>query len=338
MTNDRWPGAPPKVTRDIIVFGASAGGVEAATAIISALPRELAASIFLVIHTAAYHASLLPSILSNKGPFPATHAVHGESIVAGHVYIAPPDNHMTLHDGTIRVVRGPRENGHRPAVDPLFRSAARVYGARVIGVVLSGSLDCGSAGLMAIKAAGGTAVVQHPNDALAADMPTNALRHVSVDHVAPLADLAPLLARLVNTPIEAPSGAGQNPYNLPSQPAAVVCPECQGAMVETEQNGLLLFQCHVGHRYTSAAMTAEQADSLESALWASVRALEESATLAERLVASSTASMRERFIERARTMRHYAQTVKTMLMSNQNLSRLDPMLAEQADTSPDNPT
>lgn len=338
MTNDRSLGVPPKVSRDIIVFGASAGGIEAVTAVTTALPREIAASIFVVVHTAAYHASLLPSLLRDKGPFPATHAIHGEKIVSGHIYVAPPDNHMTLHDDAIRVVRGPKENGHRPAVDPLFRSAARVYGARVIGVVLSGSLDCGSAGLMAIKAAGGTAVVQHPNDALAADMPINALRHVNVDHVVPLADLAPLLAHLVATPVEGPQGTGENPYNLPAKPATVVCPECQGAMVETEHNGLILFQCHVGHRYSSAAMTAEQADSLESALWASVRALEESATLSERLIVTATSQLRERFAEKARTMRHYAETVKSMLTSNQNLNRLDPSIDEQQNvtTTPGN--
>lgn len=322
------------MTRDIIVIGASAGGIEAITSMISTLPRELDASIFVVVHTAAFHASLLPSILNDRGPFPASHAVHGEPIVAGHVYVAPPDNHMTLHDGSIRVVRGPKENGHRPAVDPLFRTAARAYGPRVIGVVLSGSLDCGSAGLMAVKAAGGTAVVQHPNDALAADMPTNALRHVSVDYVAPLADLGPLLARLVATPVEGSAPLKSDPYSLPSRSSGIVCPECQGAMVETEQDGLVLFRCHVGHRYSSAAMAAEQGDSLESALWASVRALEESAALAERLIGSAPNQLRERFEEKAKTMRHYAHTVKTMLTGEHNLSRLDPSLAKEEETPP----
>ncbi|HZR47130.1 MAG TPA: chemotaxis protein CheB, partial [Candidatus Manganitrophaceae bacterium] len=181
---------------DIIVIGASAGGVEALVDLAGQFPPDLPASVFIVLHVAPYPPSTLPDILSKAGPLPASHAIHGEPIERGHIYVAPSDSHMTLQEGSLRVVRGPKENGHRPAVDPLFRTAARRYRSRVIGVVLSGALDCGTAGLMVIKSFGGLAVVQDPKDALYSDMPRSAIDHVKVDHVVPISGMGALLARL----------------------------------------------------------------------------------------------------------------------------------------------
>ena len=166
--------------RDIVVIGASAGGIEALGLLVRQLPPELGAAVFVVLHLAPDHKSVLPRILSAAGPLPAKHAVDGEAVVPNRIYVARPDHHMVIQDSHVRVIRGPRENGHRPAIDPLFRSAAYTFGPRVIGVVLSGSLDDGTAGLVSIKHQGGLALVQDPNEAMVDSMPRSALENVSM--------------------------------------------------------------------------------------------------------------------------------------------------------------
>ncbi len=155
------------MNRDVVTIGASAGGVEVLLGLAAELPATLDAAVFVVLHTSAHHSSHLPELLSNRGPLPARHPIHGEKIQRGTIYVAPPDNHLQLADGTIEVVRGPKDNGHRPAVDVLFRTASAAYGPRVIGVVLTGYQDCGTAGMLSIKARGGVGVVQHPDSAMA---------------------------------------------------------------------------------------------------------------------------------------------------------------------------
>ncbi len=166
---------------DIVVIGASAGGVEALIRLTSALPRDLPASLFVVLHTPARSKSMLPAILSRSGNLPAIHAEHGSAIEPGCIYVARPDHHLIIKPGFVSVTQGPRENRQRPAIDPLFRSAALAYGHRVVGVVLSGSLDDGTSGLVSIKARGGTAIVQDPADALFDSMPRSAIENVAVD-------------------------------------------------------------------------------------------------------------------------------------------------------------
>ena len=197
---------------DIIVVGASAGGVEALGELVSLLPADLPAAVFIVLHIPAYGTSVLPGILSRRGPLPAVHPADGEAIRQGRIYVAPPDHHLLLEkDGTVRLTRGPHENGHRPAVDTLFRSAARAYGPRVIGVVLTGTLDDGTAGLQVVKRRGGLAVVQDPEEALFASMPRAAIEAVAVDHVAALAEIGSTLARLAHLPAPAESEAPVTP-------------------------------------------------------------------------------------------------------------------------------
>src|SRR5215469_4343326 len=167
--------------RNIIVVGCSVGGVEALQKLAAGFPQKFHASIFVVMHLAPQTTSVLPDILNRSGKLPASHPRDGEVFRTGHIYVAPPNHHLVIEDGRMRITRGPKENRHRPAVDPLFRSAARYYGRRVIGVVLTGALDDGTAGLLSIKRRGGVAIVQDPGEAMAADMPRSAVENVAVD-------------------------------------------------------------------------------------------------------------------------------------------------------------
>ena len=189
---------------DIIVVGASAGGVEALVTLVGSLPADLPAAVFIVLHIPAQCPSVLPDILARSGPLVALHAEDGDAIELGKIYVAPPDHHLLIVHESIQITHGPKENRHRPAVDPLFRSAATAYKQRVIGVVLTGSLDDGSAGLLAIKQCGGLTVVQDPEDALYPSMPQHAIEHVAVDYVLPLLEIGVLLGRLTRVPVQEP--------------------------------------------------------------------------------------------------------------------------------------
>ena len=193
--------------RDVVAIGASAGGIQALTSLASGLPRDFPAAVFVVVHIPPYAVSRLPEILSRAGPLPAAHARQGEPIEPGRIYVAPPDRHLLVRQGWVELARGPRENHSRPAIDPLFRTAARAYGPRVVGVVLSGSLYDGSMGLMAIKTRGGVAVVQDPNEAAFASMPRSALQAVTADHVLPAAAMAAVLGDLVGEAVDAKGDA-----------------------------------------------------------------------------------------------------------------------------------
>jgi len=320
---------PPKkarasaVAHDIIVIGASMGGVPALMALLKALPADLNAAIFIVQHTGP-GAARLPEVLTRKSKLKARYAVHGESIERGRVYVAPPDNHMMIEPGYIHVVRGPRENGHRPAVDPLFRSAARSYAARVVGVLLTGALDCGTNGLMMIKAQGGIAIVQDPEEAFQPDMPRNALKHVQVDHVAKLGKIPALLKRLSR------NGKPENFESTSSQlteaevetalPADLACPSCGGVMTESTVNGFARFRCHTGHAFSLESLAAEQARALEGTLWAAMRALEESEGLARRMAASAESEMARRFEEKAEAMKQHARRIQRILLHGRGLN------------------
>lgn len=306
------------MNRDIVTIGASAGGVELLLDLAALLPANLAASLFVVIHVPPGYSSELPGLISRRGPLPARHPEHGETIERGVIYIAPPDNHLQIADGKAQVVRGPRENGHRPAVDALFRSASTAYRERVIGVVLSGYHDCGTVGLMSIKARGGVAVVQDPDTAVAPDMPRSALDNVDVDHVVHPRDLPGLIQKL----IESPAGPPQQPNEvvrqiegtIPGQAAPIVCPICEGVLTETQPGIFTHFRCHVGHTFSLDALVREQGEELERVLWAAVRALEESAALARRLAHIERGPLRERFIANAETHQRNAEQLKGYLL------------------------
>jgi len=266
--------------------------------LVADLPADLSASVFVVHHFPAQSVSVLPSILNRAGPLPASQPADGEPIVAGRIYVARPDRHMVLRRDRIRLTLGPREQGHRPAIDPLFRSAARHFGPRAIGVVLSGTLDDGTTGLLAIKQAGGLAVVQDPGQAAFPGMPASAIEHVPVDHVVGPAELGPLLSDTGDPPDSALAGtAALRGDDRPGRPSGLVCPECGGVLWESETGGLLHFRCHVGHAYGADSLLAAKSGALEGALWGAVRALEEKAELLRRLAGIS----RERGLHRAAT-------------------------------------
>jgi two-component system chemotaxis response regulator CheB len=285
-----------------MVVGASAGGVEALTQLVAALPADFPASLFIVLHVSPHSATVLPQILSRRGALPALHPRDKEPIRTGTIYVAPPDRHLVLRRGHVRLTRGPSENGHRPAVDPLFRTAARSYGSRVVGVVLSGSLDDGTAGLLAIKERGGLAIVQSPDEALYPGMPRSALELVDVDYCVTIAEMAPLLVRLA---VESTKGRGdpaaspdleieariaefdltamEDETSRPGTPSGFGCPACGGALWELEEGGLVRFRCRVGHAWSAVSLLAEQSERLDEALWNALRALEEKAGLANLL-------------------------------------------------------
>lgn len=295
----RSAAATTRPGHDIVVIGASAGGLAALRAMCAALPRDLDAALFVVVHISADFPSELAQILARAGPLPAVAAEDGMAIEHGRLLVAPPDHHLLVEPGRVVVVRGPRENRHRPAIDPLFRSAAWAYGPRVVGVVLSGGLDDGTAGLWAIKSCGGTTVVQDPADAAQPDMPANALMHNRIDHRLPAAEIAPLLARLAHEPV--PHARPVPPQSLKTEVefaksqgdisdmaslgslTPFTCPSCRGALWELDEGGHLRYRCHTGHAFTQDALLVEQNIETENALYAALRALEEKATALRRI-------------------------------------------------------
>ena len=328
---EAWRHLPSMHRRDIIVVGASAGGVPLLLDLAAAIPAGLPAAVFIVLHTAPDQRSLLPDLLNTRGPLPASHPLHGDAIEPGRIYVAPPDNHLLVKDGFVEVVRGPKENGHRPAVDALFRSASRAYGPRVIGVVLSGYLDCGTAGMLSVKARGGLGVVQDPATALAPDMPESVLSHVAVDHVVSPAELPGLLVRLAAQPADAPAGrpavAKADMELLEGEQggerAELVCPECQGVLTHVEVAGIHRFRCHVGHAFSLGGLVEGQRDEQERALWAAVRSLEESAALCRRLARSDKgAELRRRFAEKEALHQRQAAVIKELLLQGEESDSL----------------
>lgn len=282
----------------IIVIGASTGGVEALLMLVAALPADLPVPVFIVLHVGS-HKSELPWLLERQGGLPARHPADGDPIEAGHIYVAPPDHHMVIERGRISLTKGPRENWARPAIDPLFRSAANVYGPAVIGVILTGALNDGTAGLYQVQQGGGTTIVQDPVDAINPSMPESALAHVAVDHCLPMVEIAPLLIRLVDKRFDAPAlplhGVEKQPQKdeemaaefTQNMPVAVTCPDCGGALRRREVGSLTQFACHIGHIYTAEVIMAAQFLTLERFIESAVRSLGERAELCRQMAEKS---------------------------------------------------
>jgi len=315
-------------TRDIIVIGGSAGAVEPLRTLLGSLPRDLPAAIFVVVHLG--QDSFLPSVLDRGSALPVRAARAGDRFEHGRVYVAVPGFHLLLHDEHILLRRGPRENHARPAIDPLFRSAAASFGSRVIGVVLSGSLSDGTAGLRAIKRCGGLAVVQKPEEALAPSMPRNALRRVEVDHVRAIADMPALLSRLarqradpareapldirLEAAIAAQELADMKVDDTLGQISPFTCPECHGALWEIRDGPMLRYRCHAGHAYTADAVLAAQGDEIDRMLGTLQRAHQERAAFARRMAQQERAEQRHTLADRLETRaREYEEDAKLVL-------------------------
>ncbi len=315
---------------DIIVIGASAGGVDALPKLIGSLPADLPASVFIVLHIAAQGRDLLPQIIRRVAFLPVGHGVDGEKIRRGHVYVAPPDHHLQVDGPRVRLFRGPRENFHRPSIDTLFRTAADSYGPRVAGVVLTGHLDDGTAGLHAVKSHGGIAIVQDPKDASVPAMPQSALRNVKVDHCVPLAEMGAILVRLARTRnipkrkkgaihMEKRSMSPKEMEKKFGQPTSFVCPECNGPLWETKAGPSLQFRCHVGHAYSPESLLADHADGLERALWSAVRTFDERAGLLRRIGEQKHQSVSDgkNWETKAKEHEKHAQVIRQLLQTSQ---------------------
>jgi two-component system chemotaxis response regulator CheB len=277
-------------------MGASAGGVEALSRLVALLPEELPAAILAVVHFPQSSTSVLPSILSSRGKMRATHAQDGEPTNLGHIYISPPGRHMLVDECGIKLVQGPKENGNRPAIDPLFRTAARSRGSRVASVLLSGLLDDGTLGTAAIRSANGIAICQDPSEATFGDMPRNAINNAGVDFVLPLAEIAKKLVELAGREVDAPQEtAATDPTGMSldrlsrleqcGHPSRFVCPECGGTLFELHEHGLIQFQCRIGHTYLPDSLAINQEEALEAALWTATRAIQENNDLLRRMLA-----------------------------------------------------
>jgi two-component system chemotaxis response regulator CheB len=290
------------VVPGLVVVGASTGGVQALTTLVSDLPPDFPWAILVVLHVGNHH-SVLPDLLASRGPLPAARARTEDRILPGRIYVAPPDRHLIVEDGHIQVTKGPKEHFTRPAIDPLFLSAALVYGRAVVGVVLTGALDDGTAGLQAVKECGGTTVVQDPDDAQDPSMPRNALKYVEVDHCSPIADMPALLVKL--TRLAPALGASPQPERLVheqalalaagnplenlaaiARPSTFVCPDCSGSLWQYKEGKPIRVRCHTGHAYTLKSLQYALTETADMALWTAARALQEQSFMLGALVAA----------------------------------------------------
>lgn len=324
---------------DILAIGGSAGGLEALRELIKRLPGDLPAAIFVVLHVSPDKPSLLPTLLNHVGQFLALHPSDGTPIRNGCIYIAPPDHHMLIEGPIVRVVRGPRENRCRPAIDPLFRSAAACYGTRVIGAILSGNLDDGTAGLLAIRRYGGISLVQDPAEAAYKDMPESALAAMPVDGCLTIAELAPRIVELVQRPASTWVRAEDQSVEMeldamavdikrmekderPGTSSPYSCPDCGGVLWELDDEGLLRFRCRVGHAFSVEGMLAEQSEALERALWIALKTLEERASLLRRMISraglNSNPHLVSRFSEEFQSAEEGAVAIRKVLLGGAN--------------------
>ena len=340
-----------EMTPIIVAIGGSAGGLTALLQLVAMLPRELPAALLAVLHVSPDSPSDIAGLLQARSLLPASEAVHGEPLRAGHIYLAPPDFHLLVQAtppeaaagalGRIVLSHGPRENRSRPAIDPLFRSAARAFGPRAVGVLLSGKLDDGTTGLLAIKARGGVALVQDPDEAQFPGMVQSAIDHVRVDGVLGINALASRIVALATAPraLEPPTATPADdrladrelesarlaPSTLdrkehPGTPSGFGCPECGGSLWEiTEEDaapgggGFLRYRCRTGHALTAHSLLTAQSDKLEEALWTALRALEEKIALSHTLAARNRGTFRASLIEDAEDAKRHAEVLRQLL-------------------------
>jgi two-component system, chemotaxis family, protein-glutamate methylesterase/glutaminase len=308
----------------VVGIGASAGGVDALIELVGRIPLGLDAAFCIVLHVPATGRSVLAAILARRTELPVEVAQDGEALRAGRVYVAPPDRHLTVDDGRVLLTRGPKENGVRPAVDPMLRSLAAAYGERAVAVVLSGALGDGRSGALAVSQAGGAVIVQDPEEATVPSMPGSALAAVGdTAAILPAAGIGPALADLAtgvpmreDTAMHAPRDPSEHADRPAGPPSAFTCPECSGPLWETEHGGVLRFRCRVGHGFTEDALVGEQGTAVEAALWIALESLEERAEFLRRIAdrhADDRPRMRARYEGAASDALERAELIRTAL-------------------------
>ena len=329
--------------RDIIVIGASAGGVYALKELVAGLPKDFKASIFLVLHISPHSPSYLPDILNHVGLLKASHPKDGELIQQGHIYVAPPDHHILVEYDQVIVKKGPKENRFRPSIDALFRSAAYSYGPRVIGVVLTGMLDDGTSGMWSVQRLGGRCVIQEPEEAAYNSMPNNVLDYVDVDYQLPVADIATLLSELINETVpdkptldpkdlermetEVNIAAQDNAFEMGiiemGELTPLTCPECNGALISIKEGKLIRYRCHTGHAFTANSLLAETTKVVEESFWKAIRSLEETVILLEQsgkhFAEGGNDIAAEQFLEKARETREKARKTHEFVFKQEQL-------------------
>jgi two-component system chemotaxis response regulator CheB len=327
----------------IIVIGASSGGFEALKKIVQSLPKDFNASIFIVWHMSPDIRGILPQVFNRFDTVYAAHAYDKELIKPNRIYIAPPDHHLLVEEGKVRVTHGPKENRFRPAIDPLFRSAAYAYGNRVIGVILSGALDDGTAGLWVVKHYGGIAIVQDPNDAEVPSMPQNAMREVDVDHSVAVTELPALLIKLANektakninamkdekTKTEIDIAAEENALkrvvmNL-GELSPFACPECHGVLSKIKEGALTRFRCHTGHAYSVDTLLSFISEKIEDSLYNAIRGMDESIMLLNHIgdhyAEVNHSRLAALYFQKAKEAEARSALVRKAVLSNEELSR-----------------
>ncbi|MEC4803275.1 MAG: chemotaxis protein CheB [Jaaginema sp. PMC 1079.18] len=319
---------------NVVVIGASAGGFNALKHLFTNLPGNIEASFFVVLHLSPDSPSHLATLLNNVSPLTIKNPEDGEKIQKRFVYVAPPDYHLLVKEGYIRLYHGPHENRHRPAVDPLFRSAAVAYDRQVLGIILSGLLDDGSSGLLAVKHCGGITMVQDPEDARYADMPRHAIAAVKeVDYQLPLSQMADAIAQILQKPN---TKTGTVPDDIKTEAAIAErvmsdvsgtetlgslipmgCPECGGPLWQINIDAVRRYRCHVGHGFTAQTLLNSQDEALEKALWAAMRMMEERSRLAFTMAEDESQKGRDKsaaiYYERAKESKAHAQVLKKLL-------------------------
>ncbi|MGE5350736.1 MAG: chemotaxis protein CheB [Syntrophothermus sp.] len=325
---------------DIIVIGASAGGIEAISDLIVQFPENLKAAVLIVVHVSPESPNMLPVIFGRRSPLKCVQAKEGDKIQKGTIYVAPADFHLLINEEYLQLSRGPKENRARPAIDPLFRSAAVNYGPRVIGILLSGMLDDGVSGLNSIKKCGGIAMVQHPDDAVFPDMPLHALANVDVDYNLPVNKMGAVIYKLVNQNnidvnskvseylknevkiaekgVENDKMITDNANNKAINGMVMTCPECNGPLFEVNDDKILRFRCITGHAYTAENLLAQQNEVFEAALFAALRILQERSNMLERMSAQSTEKNDKQSNDlkrRAGESRKYASVIRDIILS-----------------------
>jgi two-component system, chemotaxis family, protein-glutamate methylesterase/glutaminase len=324
-------------TRDIVTLGASAGGIDTIQRLVSKLPHDFPAAIMIVQHLHPRTPSVLDQIIQRATTLSVRFATDGEPVTRGHIRIAPPNCHLLVEKGYLRVLRGPRENRHRPAVDPLFRSAAWSYGPRVVGVILSGTLDDGVSGLWAVRSCGGTTVVQDPEEAAESGMPRSALLALNVDHVATIDGIAALLNELARKefdpgPVQRPpqlglemaiaEGADLDVEGMQKlgRPSGFSCPACHGGLWELTEGELEVYRCHIGHTFGPETLQEAQAREVEFALESALRALEEQSAAARRLsdrMELTIPTLALRYEKQAGNLEEQAAVIRKLLRNGQ---------------------